>query len=489
MTAPDRIGEYEILGELGRGAMGVVFRARKPSLPDREVALKEVPVGIGGDDRDRRMREAKALTQIQSLHIVSLLDVFEAPDRGSLCIVMERLESETLRDRLSAHAGPLDADAALTIADGILDALEAAHTALGEDGRPAPIVHRDMKPENVGYAKWRGEEIVKVMDFGIAAAGGADAKATATAFTPAYAAPEVLLGEPATPAADLFATGLVVWEMLVGRHPLADARGKLPPPAIVQARLAQEPIPPIPDHLLPRIPEGLVDLVRDLCQKEPQLRPNAHEARERLARSRGGAPGVSGIRPAGVIRKEVAAPPPAAAKKSSLGVVVAVGLVVLLASGVVFVLAFDDGEVAGPVTAAPFTVAPSITSAPATSAPIVNVDLGLDVPQVDVAAEALAPGSYRCRVGEGASVGCTLARTGGTDDLPTYRLLTMGGDASIDGTLTRLGGSAYRFEGRFSTPESRSAGPATGELQSDARGTTLSGTLSAPGPVRFELRR
>jgi hypothetical protein len=488
MSAPDRIGEYEIVGELGRGAMGVVFRARKASIPDREVALKEVPVGIGGEDRDRRLREAKALTRIQSLHIVSLLDVFEAPERASLCIVMERLESETLRDRLTAAAGPLDADVAIGIADGILDALEAAHAAVGDDGEPSPIVHRDMKPENVGYAKWRGEELVKVMDFGIAAAGGADAKAVATAFTPAYAAPEVLLGEPATPAADLFAAGLVIWEMLVGRHPLADARGKLPAPAIVQARLAQEPVPPIPDHLLPRIPEGLVDLVRDLCQRDPHLRPNAHEARERLARSRGGAPGISGIRPAGAIRREVAAPP-AAARRSSRGLVLAVGLVLVGGAGALALVLGPPEDVAVPVTAAPFTVAPPITAAPATAAPIVNVDLGNDVPQVDVAAEALAPGSYRCRLSEGASVGCTLARTGGTDDLPSYRLLTMGGDVSIDGTLARLGGTAYRFEGRFSTPTSRSAGPATGELQSDARGTTLAGTLSAPGPVRFELRR
>jgi len=285
--APERLGDYEILGELGRGAMGVVYRARKTALPDREVALKEVPVGANDAARERRQREGRALSRIHSLHIVQLHDVFEVPERGSLCIVMERLEPETLRDRMTAAGGPMPVDAVVEVLDGVLDALEATHGALDETGKPLPIVHRDLKPENVGYQKWRGGEIVKVMDFGVArAAEGPDriARAIGTlhAYTPAYASPEVMLGQLAAPSSDLWSVGMILWEMLAGRHPFADAKGSVQSP--MQALVQNQGVtPPLPAHLLPRIPEALVDLQRDLCAHDPELRPTAKEARQRLA--------------------------------------------------------------------------------------------------------------------------------------------------------------------------------------------------------------
>lgn len=138
MTAapPDRLGEYEILGELGRGAMGVVWRGRKPAMPDREVAIKEVPVGPDSADRNRKLREARTLLRVDSVHIVALHDVFEVPERGSLCFVMERLRSKTLRDRATSLGAGMEVDDAIETLDAILDALEAAHGATDETGTP-----------------------------------------------------------------------------------------------------------------------------------------------------------------------------------------------------------------------------------------------------------------------------------------------------------------------------------------------------------------
>ena len=299
MSAPERLGDYEILGELGRGAMGVVYRARKAALPDREVALKEVPFGGGDVERERRLREARALARIDSLHIVSLHDVFEVPERGTLCIVMERLEPGTLRDRITAAGGPMPVEDVVEALDGILDALVATHGALDEDGQPTPIVHRDLKPENVGYQKWRGGEIVKVMDFGIArAAQGEDriarALGTLHAYTPAYAAPEVMLGQLAAPSSDQWSVGMMLWEMLAGRHPFADETGAMQSP--MQALVQNQGVTPrLPADLLPRIPQALVDLQRDLCAHDPELRPTAQEARHRLAELGGGAGASAGV--------------------------------------------------------------------------------------------------------------------------------------------------------------------------------------------------
>jgi serine/threonine-protein kinase len=331
VAAPERIGEYDVLGELGRGAMGVVYRARKASLPDREVALKEVPLGVGDAERTRRMREARTLLRMHSVHIVQLHDVFECAERASLCIVMERLRAETLRDRITSLGGPMDVDEALSTIDQILDAVEAAHGATDDAGRSSPVVHRDLKPENIGYQDWRKGEIVKVMDFGIARVvegdAGAAPHATVQAYTPAYASPEVLHGETATTAADIFAVGEIFWEILVGRHPYSDAKGKLPPPTGLLGRIMTEPVAPLPAHLLPRLPEAVVDLVKDMCAKDPRLRPNAHEARERLTR------GMSAATATASKSVSRTAPVSRPAPKSGGGKTVAVLVILLLVLG------------------------------------------------------------------------------------------------------------------------------------------------------------
>ena len=288
MTLPGRIGDYEVLEELGRGGYGVVWRARKASLPEREVALKEVQLTSGDEEaRARTMREVRALTRIDSLHIVRLHDAFESAERGTLCIVMERLDRATLRHRIARASAPLPLDFVIESVDGVLDALEATHGARDAEGRAAPIVHRDLKPENIGFARWRDSEIVKVMDFGIAriAAAGSErisrALGTLHACTPAYAAPEVLLGSVATPPADLWSLGVVLWEMIVGRHPFLDSAGAMLTP--MQALLSNQGVlPPLPPAIAADLPAELVALQRDLCAHDPALRPTAPRARERL---------------------------------------------------------------------------------------------------------------------------------------------------------------------------------------------------------------
>ena len=191
-----RLGPYEILGLLGTGGMGEVYRARDTRL-DRLVAIKVADERFG----ERFAREARTIAQLNHPHICTLHDV--GPDY----LVMEMVEGETLAARLLK--GPVEASLALTIAAQVADGLAAAHAA--------GIVHRDLKPQNIMIAK----NGVKVLDFGIAK-GARDVTQTATAGvlgTPAYMPPEQRRGGPADARTDHYALGLVLLEMIAGRRP------------------------------------------------------------------------------------------------------------------------------------------------------------------------------------------------------------------------------------------------------------------------------
>jgi len=218
-----RLGPYEIVAMLGAGGMGEVWRATDTRL-DRDVALKVLPPGLG-DDPERRARferEAKVLASLNHPHIATLhaLEHFD----GRHVLVMELVDGEGLDERISRGAIPVDE--AMEIALQIADALEAAH----EKG----IVHRDLKPANV---KVRGDGAVKVLDFGLAKAldpaGGASqadlahsptltASATRAGIvlgTAAYMSPEQARGKPVDKRADIWAFGVVLYEMLTGVRP------------------------------------------------------------------------------------------------------------------------------------------------------------------------------------------------------------------------------------------------------------------------------
>ena len=220
LTPGTRLGSYDILGPLGAGGMGEVYRARDTRL-GREVALKVLPQAFVADqDRVARFeREARALAALNHPNIATLYGM-ELAD-GQHLLVMELVEGPTLAERIS---GPMPLSLALAIAVQIATALEAAH----EGG----IIHRDLKPANV---KITADDVVKVLDFGLAKAvepPGAPASdeansptltARATQLglilgTAAYMAPEQARGRTVDKRADVFAFGAVLFEMLSGRR-------------------------------------------------------------------------------------------------------------------------------------------------------------------------------------------------------------------------------------------------------------------------------
>jgi Tol biopolymer transport system component len=219
-----RIGSYEVVALLGEGGMGQVYRARDTKL-NRDVALKVLPPLVANDpDRLARFRrEAQVLASLNDPHIAQIHG-FEDTG-GTHALVMELVDGLTLAERIAA--GPLPVADALAIAREIASALEAAH----QQG----IVHRDLKPANV---KVREDGTVKVLDFGLAKAfapEGANATSdvanTPTITSPAmtavgmilgtaaYMAPEQARGRPVDKRADIWAFGVVLYEMLAGRRP------------------------------------------------------------------------------------------------------------------------------------------------------------------------------------------------------------------------------------------------------------------------------
>ena len=206
ISAGTTLGVYEVLGSIGSGGMGTVYRARDTRLP-REAAIKVSAARF----TDRFAREAHAIASLNHPNITTLYDV--GPDY----LVMELVEGPTLADRIAQ--GPLSVDEAAGIARQIAEALDYAH----ERG----IVHRDLKPGNV---KIRPDGLVKVLDFGLAKAGAAiaalsDQSPTMTAHqteagvivgTAAYMAPEQVKGQEVDKRADIWAFGCVFYEMLTG---------------------------------------------------------------------------------------------------------------------------------------------------------------------------------------------------------------------------------------------------------------------------------
>jgi predicted Ser/Thr protein kinase len=204
------VGSYKVIEEIGRGGMGVVYRAEDQRL-GRTVALKSLPsaVAMHPELRQRLRREARAAATISHPSVAVVYALEELDDH--LFIASEYVRGETLRSEIAR--GPIAPARARAIAADIAAALTAAHEA--------GVIHRDLKPENVLIKPDGG---VKVVDFGIAQIEGAEAtrltRAGAMLGTPAYMAPEQLLGVAVDGRADIYAWGIVFSEMLTGRHPL-----------------------------------------------------------------------------------------------------------------------------------------------------------------------------------------------------------------------------------------------------------------------------
>src|ERR1700692_1069090 len=207
-----RFGRYEIVAELGRGAMGVVYKARDPQI-DRLVAVKTV--SMWGQDReeetDFRMRflnEAQAAGRLHHAGIVSIFDVGENPENQDPYIVLEYVSGESL-NRVLAREKKLPLKKALKLAEEIAEALDYAH---GQG-----VVHRDIKPGNILVTE---EGHAKIADFGIAKLNLSHFTLPGRVLgTPAYMAPEQLSGEGVDCRSDLFSLGVILYAAVTGHSP------------------------------------------------------------------------------------------------------------------------------------------------------------------------------------------------------------------------------------------------------------------------------
>ena len=267
-----RLGPYEILTPLGAGGMGEVYKARDTRL-GRTVAVKVLPDHLTSPEaRERLAREAQAISALSHSHICALYDV--GRERATDYLVMEFLEGETLADRISRGALPL----AQTLRFGgeIASALEAAHRR--------GIAHRDLKPANVMLTK----SGVKLLDFGLARIlkpGGPVANHTSADTeaneltregtilgTLAYMAPEQIEGKPADARTDIFALGIVLYEMATGKKAFSGTSQAL----LLSSVLTAEP--PAISSRRPDSPAALDRLVRFCLSKDPADRwQSAHD--------------------------------------------------------------------------------------------------------------------------------------------------------------------------------------------------------------------
>ena len=258
----DRLGVYTITRLLGAGGMGEVWRARDDRI-GRDVAIKVLLPHLSHDaDRVRRFgSEARAAGALNHPNIVTVYDVGEHD--GMPYLVSECLEGRNLRQRL--EAGPVPTGEAVVLARGITHGLAAAHAS--------GIVHRDLKPENVFIRSDRGG--VKILDFGLAKLqSGVDALRTnasgtvsgVMAGTAGYIAPEQLKDEPTDARADLFALGVILYEMLSGRHPFRCSSTFETLNAVLTVN------PPDLSATNGQVPASLSSVVMRLLEKAPQAR-------------------------------------------------------------------------------------------------------------------------------------------------------------------------------------------------------------------------
>jgi eukaryotic-like serine/threonine-protein kinase len=247
---------YELIDVLGRGGMGVVYRARDRRL-DRVVAIKLLPADSAQDPTAvaRFEREALAAAALTHRNIVSVFDLRR--DAATRFIVMECVGGRSLA-RIVREEGAFGVEEAVAIGAQVASALGAAHSA--------GIVHRDIKPANLMLDE---DGTVKVLDFGIVRlTAGAALTQTATVLgSAAYLAPELSHGAQADARSDLYALGCVLYELLTGRPPFV---GELPA-AILNQHISRTPGPP--EQLNPAVPPALNALVLKMLSKEPGERP------------------------------------------------------------------------------------------------------------------------------------------------------------------------------------------------------------------------
>jgi serine/threonine protein kinase len=263
VAVPDPLGlsgrtvsHFRVLQPLGAGGMGVVYRAEDARL-GRAVALKFLLPRFGLDTaaKARFLREARSAAALDHPNLCTIHEVGESQD-GRLFLAMALYPGETLQDRLRRHAS-LPIPIALEITRQIALGLGCAHAA--------GIVHRDLKPGNLMVLP---DGTVKILDFGLARARAeSQSRASAGWGTAAYMAPEQVLGQAVDARTDLWALGVVLYEMVTGKKPFGEGHEV----AIAHAILKQEPVPP--SNLCADATPQLEDVILTLLEKDPARRP------------------------------------------------------------------------------------------------------------------------------------------------------------------------------------------------------------------------
>jgi predicted ATPase/predicted Ser/Thr protein kinase len=286
---PPEIAGFEVLGLLGQGGMGVVYKARQKSL-DRFVALKVLPQQCARIPGwlARFRREARMASALNHPHICTIYDIGESASQPF--ISMELIEGRTLEELIAERRPPEELARLLGQA---AKALAAAHAA--------GIVHRDIKPANLMV---RDDGLVKVLDFGLARqlpTGGANKAARQSKSTdpgtrmgtPLYMSPEQAQTALVDASSDIFSLGLVLYELATGQHPFqADSEF-----GVLNAIITQTPVPP--SRLNPEVPAAMEALIQHMLAKDPRLRPTAMEVEAALTQPTMKIPGQPGTPRAG----------------------------------------------------------------------------------------------------------------------------------------------------------------------------------------------
>jgi WD40 repeat protein/serine/threonine protein kinase len=252
-SSPRTIKGYDLLEQLGEGAYGAIYRAHQP-LIDREVAVKIIlPQYANQPEFIRRFEsEAQLVAQLEHLHIVPLYDYWRDPDGAYL--VMRLMRGGSLAEALDGN-GPWEPESAAMLVDQLASALEAAH----QKG----VVHRDLKPANILLD---GQGNAYLSDFGIAKELGAEVETTQTGAilgTPAYITPEQVQSLPVTPQTDIYALGILLYQLLVGEHPFPDSSN-----AELVVKHLQEALPYVRDTN-PELPAALDGVIQRATAKDP----------------------------------------------------------------------------------------------------------------------------------------------------------------------------------------------------------------------------
>ncbi|AKJ00062.1 Hypothetical protein AA314_01688 [Archangium gephyra] len=273
-----KIGEYELRQRIGVGGMGLVYEGIQPLIGKR-VAVKVLRPELAAAEEQvaRLLAEARAVNAIRHRGIVDIFGFGQVPD-GRQYIIMEYLEGVALDAHLT-EKGRLPVPEALDILDEVLSALGAAHGA--------GVVHRDLKPSNIFLVKQPdGSRYVKLLDFGLAKMGlptgrTAQTRTDMVVGTPEYMAPEQARGQPVGPMTDLYALGVVAFEMVTGRLPFT---GTSPVDLLMKHVDAR---PPRPSEFVPELPAALDAFILQMLTKDPEARPgSAEQLRRQLQRLR-----------------------------------------------------------------------------------------------------------------------------------------------------------------------------------------------------------